>query len=177
MKLATTLSMIWAVFSAIKALQARRYDLTEWMLAAMAVIEELSRRSLAIAVPYIMAACYGGMNMMAAASERQKREYLPRLARGEILFAYGLTEPDIGADLASVKAAEAMLHGARLDGGHAVDGGVELGADQSQGEIDVRREDQHHEPGLERDAAVDVRLCPTARVSRRAEGRRLAHEA
>ena len=73
------------------------------IVAAMAVIEELSRRSLAVAVPYIMAACYGGMNMMAAASERQKREYLPKLARGEILFAYGLTEPDIGADLANVK--------------------------------------------------------------------------
>lgn len=30
-------------------------------------------------------------------------ELLPKLAKGEILFAYGLTEPDVGADLASVK--------------------------------------------------------------------------
>ena len=32
------------------------------ILATMIVIEELSRRSLALAVPYIMAACYAGMN-------------------------------------------------------------------------------------------------------------------
>jgi alkylation response protein AidB-like acyl-CoA dehydrogenase len=70
--------------------------------ATMATIEELSRRSLAIAVPYIMCACYGGMNILAAGSLWQKREFLPRLAKGEILFAYGLTEPDVGADLASV---------------------------------------------------------------------------
>jgi alkylation response protein AidB-like acyl-CoA dehydrogenase len=73
------------------------------IVAAMAVIEELSRRSLALAVPYIMCACYGGMNIAAAGSEAQKRALLPRLAKGEMLFAYGLTEPDAGADLAMVK--------------------------------------------------------------------------
>ncbi len=73
------------------------------IIAAMAVIEELSRRSLALAVPYIMCACYGGMNLVAAGSEKQRAQYLPRLARGELLFAYGLTEPDIGADLANVR--------------------------------------------------------------------------
>ncbi len=36
--------------------------------ATMATIEELSRRSLAMAVPYIMCACYAGMNIMAAGS-------------------------------------------------------------------------------------------------------------
>lgn len=73
------------------------------ILATMVVIEELSRRSLAIAVPYIMASCYGGMNILASGSPQQKAELLPKLARAEILFAYGLTEPDVGADLASVK--------------------------------------------------------------------------
>ena len=71
--------------------------------ATMATIEELARRSFPIAVAYINCACYGGMNILESGSEAQKRELLPRLARGEILFAYGLTEPDIGADLASVK--------------------------------------------------------------------------
>lgn len=71
--------------------------------ATMAVIEELSRRSLAVAVPYIMCACYGGMNILDSGSEAQKSEYLPRLATGELFFAYGLTEPDAGADLASVR--------------------------------------------------------------------------
>ena len=33
------------------------------IVATMAVIEELSRRSLAVSVPYIMSACYAGMNL------------------------------------------------------------------------------------------------------------------
>ena len=72
------------------------------ILATMVVIEELSRRSLAVAVPFIMTTCYGGMNMLAAGSKEQKAEFLPLLACGKIKFAYGLTEPDVGGDLASV---------------------------------------------------------------------------
>lgn len=71
--------------------------------ATMVVIEELARRSLAVAVPYIMSACYAGMNLQECASEEQKRDLLPRVAAGELLFAYGWTEPDVGADVASVK--------------------------------------------------------------------------
>lgn len=36
-------------------------------------------------------------------SERQKKEYLPRIARGEIEFALGYTEPQAGSDLASLE--------------------------------------------------------------------------
>ncbi|GAB4350113.1 MAG: acyl-CoA dehydrogenase [Immundisolibacter sp.] len=71
--------------------------------ACMAVIEELSRRSLAVSVPYIMCACYAGMNITELGSEAQKRELLPKIAAGKQLFAYGLTEPDVGSDLGSVK--------------------------------------------------------------------------
>ncbi|QGZ93759.1 acyl-CoA dehydrogenase family protein [Terricaulis silvestris] len=73
------------------------------ILATMITVEELSRRSLAVSVPYIMAACYAGMNLDECASEEQKRELLPRVASGDLLFAYGWTEPDVGADVASVK--------------------------------------------------------------------------
>jgi alkylation response protein AidB-like acyl-CoA dehydrogenase len=73
------------------------------ILATMVVIEELSRRSLAVAVPYIMAACYAGMNIEECGTDEQKRVLLPAIAAGDMLFAYGLTEPDAGADLASVK--------------------------------------------------------------------------
>lgn len=71
--------------------------------ATMAVIEELSKRSLAVAVPYIATACYGGMNVLECGSETQKKEYLPKLAAGELMFAFGVTEPDIGGDVASVR--------------------------------------------------------------------------
>jgi len=78
------------------------------IVATMAVIEELSRRSLAVAVPYIMTACYCGMNIRESGSEAQKRHFLPKVARGEVMFAYGLTEPDAGADLASVRTSARM---------------------------------------------------------------------
>ncbi len=73
------------------------------IVATMLVIEELARRSMAVAVPYIMCACYAGMNIHAAGSEAQRRRLLPDIAAGRMIFAYALTEPDIGADLAMVK--------------------------------------------------------------------------
>lgn len=73
------------------------------IISCMATIEELSRRSLAVAIPYIMSACYAGMNLEECGSPRQKAELLPRVAGEGLMFAYGWTEPDVGADLASVK--------------------------------------------------------------------------
>ena len=72
------------------------------IVAAIAVIEELAQVGPALAGPFIHTAFYGGMNLSENGSEAQKREYLPRLARGELFFAYGLSEPDVGGDLASV---------------------------------------------------------------------------
>ncbi len=71
--------------------------------ATMTVIEELAKRSSAIACPYIMAACYAGMNLVESGSEVQKRALLPKVAKGELLFAYGLSEPNVGGDLATVE--------------------------------------------------------------------------
>jgi alkylation response protein AidB-like acyl-CoA dehydrogenase len=47
-------------------------------------------------------------------SERQKREWLPRLCSGERLGAFGLTEPDAGSDAANTRTR------ARLEGGEWV---------------------------------------------------------
>lgn len=69
----------------------------------MIVIEELARRSSAVACPYIMTACYAGMNLVESGSEAQKKELLPRVAAGKLLFAYGLSEPNVGGDLAMVE--------------------------------------------------------------------------
>jgi alkylation response protein AidB-like acyl-CoA dehydrogenase len=73
------------------------------IVATMVVVEELSKRSLAVSVPYIMASCYAGMNLMECGSEEQKRSMLPKVAIGDMMFAYGWTEPDVGADVASAK--------------------------------------------------------------------------
>lgn len=71
--------------------------------ATMAVIEELARRSVAVACPYIMAVCYAGMNIGESATEEQKQALLPKVASGHLLFAYGLSEPNVGGDLATVE--------------------------------------------------------------------------
>ena len=75
----------------------------EDLVAAVAIIEELCRGGAFAAGPFIHCAFYGGMNISENGSEAQKRAYLPKLARGEHLFAYGLSEPDVGGDLASVR--------------------------------------------------------------------------
>src|ERR1700679_111565 len=83
------------------------------IVSTMVTIEELSKRSLAISVPYIMSACYAGMNLVECADAAQKAAMLPKVATGELLFAYAWTEPDIGADLAGVRTT-AVRHGDSL---------------------------------------------------------------
>jgi alkylation response protein AidB-like acyl-CoA dehydrogenase len=73
------------------------------LVAAVAVIEELAAAGAFLAGPYIHTAFYGGMNLSENGSPEQKAEYLPRLAKGELFFAYGLSEPNVGGDLASVE--------------------------------------------------------------------------
>lgn len=60
--------------------------------ATMAVIEEIAKRSVAVACPYIMAVCYAGMNLGESASEEQKQRLLPKVAAGDLLFACGLSD-------------------------------------------------------------------------------------
>jgi alkylation response protein AidB-like acyl-CoA dehydrogenase len=73
------------------------------LVAAVAIIEELCRGGSFAAGPFIHSAFYGGLNISENGSEAQKRALLPKLARGEQFFAYGLSEPDVGGDLASVR--------------------------------------------------------------------------
>jgi alkylation response protein AidB-like acyl-CoA dehydrogenase len=50
-------------------------------------------------------------------SEQMKREWLPRLAAGEILMAFGVTEPDAGVDTSRIK-----TRAEKADGGWVVNG-------------------------------------------------------
>ncbi len=84
------------------------------IVAAVAVIEELARAGPFLAGPFIHCAFYGGMNISENGSPDQKAALLPRLARGDLLFAYGLSEPDVGGDLSSVKTR------GRVEGDHLV---------------------------------------------------------
>lgn len=50
-------------------------------------------------------------------SEQQREKYLPRLAKGEIVGAFGLTEPDHGSDPAGMK-----TKAVKVDGGYLLTG-------------------------------------------------------
>lgn len=71
--------------------------------STITVIEELCGRSLSVGGMYIQSTCYAGLNIAEVGSERQKEELLPKVANEGLIFAYGFSEPDVGADLASVR--------------------------------------------------------------------------
>lgn len=78
------------------------------LLAMTVVIEELARAHAVLAGMYIQTVCYGGMNIGESGSAAQKAELLPRVAEGDVIFAYGLSEPNVGGDLASVETRAAI---------------------------------------------------------------------
>ncbi len=67
-------------------------------IAQYLVEEEFSRVGLSVG-----GAGSGAPAILAAGSEEQKRNFLPRIINGEIIFALGFTEPSGGADLASLQ--------------------------------------------------------------------------
>jgi alkylation response protein AidB-like acyl-CoA dehydrogenase len=81
------------------------------------VVEELSKRYPALGWLYVMSAFYGGVNVGRNGNEKQKKQLLPRIARGDILFSYAITEPNAGSDAASVQtAATKHNEGFKLNG-------------------------------------------------------------
>jgi alkylation response protein AidB-like acyl-CoA dehydrogenase len=82
----------------------------------LVVVEEL----LAVGAPvgyHWVADRQSGPNIAAHGTAEQKRYFLPRIARGELCFAIGMSEPDSGSDLASVRA-----RATPADGGWMVSG-------------------------------------------------------
>lgn len=64
--------------------------------------EELSRACGGVAVCYA-ASALGSFPIILSGNEEQKKKYLPALAKGEKLAAFGLTEPEAGSDAAAIK--------------------------------------------------------------------------
>ena len=83
------------------------------VLGMVAAIEELGRCSAGLASYYFMCAGYGGLNITESGSVAQKERFLPDLAAGNIAFSYGLSEPNVGADLGAV-ATRAEREGDRI---------------------------------------------------------------
>lgn len=66
------------------------------------LIEELARGVTAGALAYVVSLCFGGKSIHYFGTHEQKAQYLPKLARGEIVFALGLTEASGGSDVLSL---------------------------------------------------------------------------
>lgn len=76
-------------------------------LTACLVIEELCKGCFGTAA--VLATHFLGLTpILLAASEEQKKKYLPPSARGEKLGAFGLTEPDAGSDVSSMTTTAAL---------------------------------------------------------------------
>src|SRR6201994_2582257 len=81
-------------------------------------VEELTRVDSSVAIPLCAHTSLGTQPIYLFGTDAQKQEWLPRLCAGEILGAFGLTEPGSGSD------AGALRTTARLDGGEWVINGT-----------------------------------------------------
>ncbi|WP_052336981.1 acyl-CoA dehydrogenase family protein [Nocardioides alkalitolerans] len=85
-------------------------------LARFVVTEELLAAGAPVAAHWI-ADRQSGQALLNFGTEEQREAFLPRIARGEVFFAIGMSEPDTGSDLASVR-----TRGTRVDGGWQIRG-------------------------------------------------------
>ena len=72
------------------------------LVTGAVICEELSRQFPSLAMGWLLLSMSGRV-FREHGSPEQQAEYLPRLARGEFLMAFGMTEPSGGTDLASLK--------------------------------------------------------------------------
>jgi short/branched chain acyl-CoA dehydrogenase len=83
-------------------------------LAYALAVEELTRVDSSVAITLCAHTSLGTQPIYLFGDERQKADWLPRLCAGELLGAFGLTEPEAGSDAGNVKTR------ARLDDGEWV---------------------------------------------------------
>lgn len=77
-----------------------RYVVTEELLAAGAPV-----------FAHWIADRQSGAQFLKFGTESQRQEYLPRIARGECYFSIGMSEPDSGSDLASIRSSAVKVEG------------------------------------------------------------------
>jgi alkylation response protein AidB-like acyl-CoA dehydrogenase len=86
------------------------------MIERYVVIEEMLAAGAPVGAHWI-ADRQSGPQILNNGSQALKEKVLPRIARGEAYFAIGMSEPDAGSDLSSIRS-----RGRRVDGGWRLDG-------------------------------------------------------
>lgn len=86
-------------------------------LAYALVVEEISRADGSLGITVASHNGLGSSHVAHFGSERQRKEWLPKLAKGEALGAWALTEPSSGSDAASLQ-----TRAVRVEGGYRLTG-------------------------------------------------------
>ena len=81
------------------------------------LLEETGRHFEELAMWVFRTLTYGGYAVMAHGSREQKEALLPKVARGELSFCFGLTEPQAGSDAAAL-----TTRAAAAGGGYVING-------------------------------------------------------
>jgi acyl-CoA dehydrogenase len=132
-------------------------------LERFVVIEELLAAGAPVAAHWI-ADRQTGPALLRFGTEQQRRRFLPSIARGECFFSIGMSEPESGSDLASVRTAARRVDGGWIVSGSKVwtshaarnhymialcrtsDGGGDRHQGLSQLIVDLRDDDVHVRP-------------------------------
>jgi alkylation response protein AidB-like acyl-CoA dehydrogenase len=77
----------------------------------MILTEETSKKLPVLAWAIGNIILYGNAIIGVNGNEEQKKKYLPRLVKGELKFAYALTEPNAGSDAASIQTKAVLKDG------------------------------------------------------------------
>ena len=72
-------------------------------LAYVVAVEELARVDSSVAITLCAHTSLGTQPIYLHGTEEQRREWLPRLTSGELLAAFGLTEPEAGSDAGNTR--------------------------------------------------------------------------
>ena len=101
------IGMTWpAAYGGAERSFLERYVVTEEILAAGAPVSA-----------HWIADRQSGPLFLKFGTEEQKQFYLPKIIKGECFFSIGMSEPDSGSDLASIK-----THAKKVDGGWILNG-------------------------------------------------------
>jgi len=80
-------------------------------------VEELTRVDSSVAITVAAHTSLGTMPIYLFGSEEQKREWMPKLASGQALAAFGLTEPNAGSDAAATRTTAELRDGSWIVNG------------------------------------------------------------
>src|SRR5436309_4187945 len=80
-------------------------------LAYALVVEELTRVDSSVAITLCAHTSLGTQPIYLFGSDEQKAEWMPRLCQGEVLGAFGLTEPEAGSDAGNTQTRAALEGG------------------------------------------------------------------